>query len=86
MTDVSWVIRRFPAHELAVRRQYASDLEFRDACEHYALAVRALETWEADDAMAEEYRQIVKELEDKLRQFLNRRERTLIDRGRLRRK
>jgi glycogen debranching enzyme len=69
MDDRCVVIRRFPAYELAVRRLYASDPEFRDACEHYALAVHAFERWVEDETKAEEYRRMIRELEDEIIEY-----------------
>jgi hypothetical protein len=70
MDDRCMVIRRFPAHELTVRRLYNSDPEFRDACEHYALAIHALERWAQDQTKAKQYRGLIKEMENELREFL----------------
>jgi len=64
------VIGRFPAHEFAVRRHFASDPEFREVCEHYATATRALERWTADEDKAAEWREIVNELEDEVLEYL----------------
>lgn len=70
MKDVALVIGRFPAHEFAVRRLYVSDPEFREACEHYATAARALERWTANEDKAAEWREMVNELEDEVLEFL----------------
>jgi len=71
MEDVALVIRRFSAHEFAVRWLYASDPEFREACEHYATASCALRRLAADEGKAGEYQQLVKELEDEILAFLD---------------
>ena len=70
MTNVSSVVCRFPVHELKIRRLYGSDPEFRDICEHYAVAIRAYEFWMSDDAKVREYRRLIKELEDELFEIL----------------
>ena len=72
MKEVASLIRRFPAHEFAVRRLYASDPEFKEVCEHHATATGALERWKADKDKADEWREMVKELEDEALEYLNR--------------
>lgn len=67
------VMSRFKQHEFAIRRLHASDEEFRMICEDYEAAVRALERWKEDEAKAEEYRQIVSELETEILEFVDRR-------------
>lgn len=60
--------RRFPDRARSIRRLQAKDATFRAICEDYAEALRALEYWQAADdsswRKAEEYRRLVKELED----------------------
>lgn len=62
------LVQRFPAHAQSIRRLQAQDATFRAVCEDYAEALRALAYWEAADqsshSKAEEYRRLVKELED----------------------
>jgi hypothetical protein len=62
------LVRRFPDRALSIRRLQAQDATFRAICEDYAEALRALEHWQAADdssrRKAEEYRGLVKELED----------------------
>jgi hypothetical protein len=73
MSRPDWVAvaHRFEGQELTVRRLYASDPEFRSVCEDYATATRALASWEADRMRAEDYRQLVGELEAEIRSFLD---------------
>jgi hypothetical protein len=70
MEEVTLLIRRFPAHEFAVRRLYASDPEFKEVCEHYATATSALECWKTDEDKAAEWGEMIKELEDEVLEFL----------------
>jgi len=70
MSDAAFVIRRFTAHEFSVRRLYATDPEFRIVCDDYADAVRACSVWGDDEAKAQDYRQIIHELEDEILEFL----------------
>lgn len=72
MTDrfVAAVIERFERQELAVRRLYAEDQEFRTVCEDYATARQALALWEERAAAVEEYRRFVRELEEEITDFL----------------
>ena len=62
------LVQRFPAHAQSIRRLQSEDATFRAVCEDYAEALRALAHWEAADRSsqrkAEEYRRLVKELED----------------------
>ena len=66
MNDADLCIGRFPAHEFSIRRLYASDPDFRELCENYATAVSALERWSYDAIKSEDYRQIIKELEEEI--------------------
>jgi hypothetical protein len=70
MPDLAPIIRRFSEHEFEVNRRYARDPEFRAICEDYAVATRALEYWEKDHAKAEDYRQLIRELEDEILEHL----------------
>lgn len=63
MKGVKLVMRRFGAHEFRVRQLCRSDPEIREACEMLAITVAALERWKADEKKAEEYRQIIEDLE-----------------------
>jgi hypothetical protein len=66
--DASALARRFPAQAQRIRRLQAEDATFRAVCEDYAEALHALAYWQAADRSshrkAEEYRRLVKELED----------------------
>jgi hypothetical protein len=71
MSDVAAseaLVRRFPDRAGSIRRLEAEDQNFRAICEDYADALRALAHWQAADQSchkkAEEYRRLVKELED----------------------
>lgn len=70
MSNLASVIRRFAAHEFAVRRLYAFDPEFRSLCEDFEIASRALAQWHADDAKARDYRRLIGELEDEIAEFI----------------
>jgi len=70
MTDLALVVHRFTEYELAVRRCWASDLEFRAVCEDYATATCAVERWKTDEAKAAHYRKIIEELEDEIQEYL----------------
>lgn len=69
-SDVAVVTHRFGVHELAIRRLYAVDPEFRAACADYADAVGALVHWQSDPSRATEYRHLIAELESEIRRFL----------------
>lgn len=68
MDAIEALVRRFPDHARSIRRLQAIDATFRAICEDYAEALRALAYWQAADQSshrkAEEYRRLVKELED----------------------
>lgn len=72
MPDLAPVIRRFTEHEFEVRRRCARDPEFRAICEDYAAATSALAHWEKDRSKAEDYRQLVRELENEILEHLTR--------------
>jgi hypothetical protein len=60
------LVSRFPRHELAIRRLYVRDPEFRAVCDDYGEVHRALKHWEATDqavpGRAAEYRRMLEEL------------------------
>lgn len=72
MSDLAPVLRRFAEHEFEVRRRYASDSGFRAICEDYAAAASALAHWENDHSKAEDYRQLIRDLEDEILEYLQR--------------
>ena len=63
MRELDTVIKRFPMQELAIRRQYASDPDFREACEDYAVASRSLERCLGDETKAAEFKAMIEEIE-----------------------
>jgi hypothetical protein len=65
-TDVALVIHRFAGHEEEIRRRVSVDHEFRSVCEDYVDALRALATWKTDNSVAEEYDQLIEELEQEI--------------------
>jgi hypothetical protein len=67
----TYVIKRFPEHELAIERLVRKSESFRSMCEDYAVGVEALGRWErATDpkrgAMIAELRDSLDELEDEI--------------------
>lgn len=66
MPDLVPIIRRFSGHEFEIRRLYSHDPEFRAICEDYAAATRALAFWEKDRSKAEDYRELIRELEEEV--------------------
>jgi hypothetical protein len=70
-------VARFPDRELEIRRLHARDADFREVCEDYEEAMKALQYWQApghsDKAKAEDYRQLVAEFETELLAKLDRR-------------
>lgn len=71
MSDLKLVISRFPKHELAIRRLFQADLEFREACEDYASVDRAQERWRDDRRKSEHYRTLIRELEEEILERLD---------------
>jgi 4-alpha-glucanotransferase len=65
---IAALVRRFPEHACSIRRLGAADATFRTICDDYGEALRALAHWQAADQSAQqradEYRRMVKELED----------------------
>jgi hypothetical protein len=57
--------------ELAIRRLYASDPDFREICEDHAIATCAQERWYTDKSRHEEYRHIVQELEGHILKYID---------------
>ena len=66
MSELASVIRRFSDHEFMLRRLHATDPEFKILCEDYATAINALDHWKENASRAEEYRQIIAELEEEI--------------------
>jgi len=74
----TYIVERFPEHELAIERLARSSESFRSMCEDYAVGVEALERWErATDATdpkrtvrIAELRESLVELETEIRQAL----------------
>lgn len=60
------IIHRFSEYEFEINRRFARGPEFRAICEDYADATRALAYWEKDPSKAEDYHQLIKELEDEI--------------------
>ena len=74
MPSIDLLVTRFPRHELAIRRLYVRDPEFRAVCDDYGEVQRALEHWQATDQAAPrrvaEYRRMLEELEAEALTFL----------------
>jgi hypothetical protein len=68
------LISRFPNRELAIRKHYVRDPEFRAVCGDYCDVQHALEYWQAADQAVPgriaEYRQMLRELEAEVLMFL----------------
>ncbi len=70
MKGLASVTKRFPMHELAIRRLYASDPDFRETCEGHATACCALERWKAHRERADEYRALIDEIEEEIIEYV----------------
>lgn len=70
MSDMTPILRRFAEHAFEVRRRCVLDPEFRAICEDYAAATAALTHWERDQSKAEDYRRLIRELEDEVLEYL----------------
>ena len=72
--QITAVVSRFPRHELAIRRLYSRDATFREICEDYDEALRALRYWQSaassSDPRIEQYRELVNELEEEISNVL----------------
>jgi hypothetical protein len=68
--QITAVVSRFPRHELSIRRLYSRDATFREICEDYDEALRALRYWQSaatsSDPRIEQYRELVSELESEI--------------------
>ena len=68
--QITAVVSRFPRHELAIRRLYSRDDTFREICEDYTEALRALQHWQSagssSDPRIGQYRELVSELESEI--------------------
>jgi outer membrane protein assembly factor BamD (BamD/ComL family) len=65
--SIDLLVSRLPRHELAIRRLYVRDPEFRSVCDDCAEVQRALAHWQAADPplpeRVAEYRRMLEELE-----------------------
>ena len=73
----TYVIKRFPEHELAIERLVRKNEGFRSMCEDYAVGVEALRRWErASDSKRvvriAELRELLAELEEEVLEALER--------------
>jgi hypothetical protein len=73
----TYVIRRFPEHELAIERLVRKNEGFRSMCEDYAVGLEALRRWErASDSKRvvriAELRESLAELEEEVLEALER--------------
>jgi hypothetical protein len=75
MARISTLVDRFPEYELAIHRLWTRDGEFRAICGDYEDAVAALRHWEDVEPppgeRAQEYRQLVSELEAEILQMVD---------------
>lgn len=70
MFDLATVIRRFPLHELSIRRLYVRMPEFRSLCEDFATAKYALERWREDDGKVSDFQQLCEEIEAEIEEYI----------------
>lgn len=72
--SIDLLVSRFPRHELAIRRLYVRDPEFRAVCDDYGEVQHALEHWQVADqpvpGRVAEYRRMLEELEAETLAFL----------------
>ena len=70
------IINRFPEHELAIHRLCSQDSGFRGICEDYEAAAAAFRNWQKAGpdyvARANEYRDMLGEIEAEIRKELSR--------------
>jgi hypothetical protein len=70
MKCLATVVRCFGAHEFAVRRLYATDPDFQEICEDYAIAIGSLNRWKDDQEKSVDYQDIVTEIEAEILAYL----------------
>ena len=71
MKGLDAVIKRFPMQELAIRRNYATDTDFREACEDYIIANRSLERCRQDETKAAEFKAMIEEIEQEIMDYFD---------------
>ncbi len=66
------VVERFPSRELAIRRLVLRNTEFSAVCDDHKACSEALWHWgyQGDKDRADEYRALLKEIEDEISAFL----------------
>lgn len=69
------LVKRFPRHELAIRRRYAEDATFRTICQDYSEALRAFRYWQSTGAASgehlEQYLQLLNDLETEISKYID---------------
>lgn len=69
------LVARYPEHELAVHRLFATDPEFRSICEDYEETGAALDHWlsrgHENDIRAADYRRLLFDLEREILEYLD---------------
>lgn len=74
MASLTALKERLPARELEIRRLCARDAEFRNVCDDYEVAMKALRHWERVEANATrevEYRELAGEIADEIAERLD---------------
>ncbi len=71
MSELKILVQKFPLQELAIRRLYASDEDFREACEDYAMAISGREEYRKDQAEAAYYRELIADIEAEILGYLD---------------
>ena len=80
MEEFRSIVARFPLREFDIRRRYARDASFRAICTDYQEAIGALRHWRQaakdgnpeGERRAEEYGNLILELEQEVLEHLNR--------------
>ena len=70
MKGLASVISRFGDREVAIRRAYMADPEFRELCHYHTWALGIAERWSAHESRAGEYRRVAEELEEEITEYL----------------
>ncbi|XIA65272.1 hypothetical protein ACFIOY_02465 [Bradyrhizobium sp. TZ2] len=81
MEEIRSIVARFPQRELDIRRRFVRDAQFKSICSDYEEATRALRHWQQvlkegnreGGRKAEEYVNLLGELEDEILAHLSRR-------------
>ncbi len=69
MSGLAAIVEKYPKHEFTARRLHAFEPEFKALCDDFTVAMSTFRRWSEDQERAEQYRQMICELEQMIREL-----------------